>query len=92
MNHYWSVSEPVVVGALTSSGSLTDQYRLIFPPRETPCFVLWCRVQSCSDGMGWGLGEPLIIYGNTPTFAYVVKVGCPLSCIRPLLLAGIALP
>ena len=29
MNHYWSVSEPVVVRFLTSSGSLTDQYRLL---------------------------------------------------------------
>ena len=29
MNHYWSVSEPVVVRFLTNSGSLTDQYRLL---------------------------------------------------------------
>ena len=36
MNHYWSVSEPVVVGELTNSGSLTDQYRLIFPSLASP--------------------------------------------------------
>ena len=81
-----------MVGALTSSGSLTDQYRLIFPPRETPCFVLWCRVQSCSAGMG-GLGEEsLIIYGNMLPSHVSSRSGCPHSCIRPLLLAGIALP
>lgn len=88
----WFVFGPVVVGAWINSGSLTDQYRLVFSSSGelASCFGVGCSFAR----LGWGgvAWEPLIIYGNTPTFAHIIKVGCPLSCIRPLLLAGIALP
>lgn len=52
MNHYWSVSEPVVVRFLTNSGSLTDQYRLIFPSSASPFLHPRSKMPPCTVEKG----------------------------------------
>ena len=66
MNHYWSVSEPVVVGALTNSGSLTDQYRLIFPSSASPFLHPRSEMPPCGGREGGGTPPLDCLLGSSP--------------------------
>ena len=68
MNHYWSVSEPVVVGALTNSGSLTDQYKLIFPSLAFPFLPPRREMPPCGGREGGGTPLPAYLLESSPCY------------------------